>query len=240
MQSAFDASPTDGGTPRRLSAKQAGMDLMWRDHGILRQAFSNFHWIGPGMARANQPSPSQLRRYADLGVVTVLNLRGASERGHYILEKQACQALGLQLIDFSCSATEPPPKALIFAAQSLFLVLDRPCLMHCKSGSDRTGLMGVLYRHFSQGDPIEIALDQLSHRYLHLRCGKAGIIDFFLETYLRQTGHTGKPFIDWVIDDYDPAALAAAYNRRPWVFGLMVLVLRRPRKTIRLAGKHHG
>jgi protein tyrosine/serine phosphatase len=240
MQMPFGALPVDGGAPRRLSARQADMELMWRDHGILRQVFSNFHWIGPGMARANQPSPRQLARYADMGFAAILNLRGASDRGHYLLERQACQALGLRLIDFSCSATEPPPKALIFAAQSLFAVLDRPCLMHCKSGSDRTGLMGVLYRHFSEGDPIESALDQLSHRYLHLRSGKAGIMDFFLETYLRETAHTCKPFIDWVIDDYDPIALAAAYKRRPWVLGLIDWLLRRPRPAIPSANTPHG
>ena len=30
--------------------KRARQDLMWRDHGVLRQAFHNFHWIDARMA----------------------------------------------------------------------------------------------------------------------------------------------------------------------------------------------
>ena len=221
----MDATAIPASTVAGLSPAQARRDLMWRDHGGLRQLYRNFHWISPAMARANQPSPDQLAKYAALGIVNIINLRGPSERGHYVLEREACRTLGLTLLDLPCSATQPPPKALIHAARNLFGLLDGKSLLHCKSGSDRTGFMGALYRHFVQGDSIESALEQLSPRYLHLRHGKAGVMDFFFETYLTETAASNKPFIDWVIEDYDPDALARNYKARAWALGLVELIL---------------
>ena len=206
--------------PRNLTLAQARRELMWRDHGILRHAFNNYHWIGPGMARANQPSPEQLDRYAAMGFATIVNLRGVSDRGHYLLEQAACDRLGLRLVNMPISATTPPTVELVRAAQDLFATVRTPCLIHCKSGSDRTGLMGVLYRHLSQCDEIRVALDQLSPRFLHLRRGKAGMVDFFFETYLRRAHRRPIEFMDWMTTEYDPAVLAETYRRLPWIQGL--------------------
>src|ERR1700754_4667481 len=80
--------------------RRAQHDLIWTDHGFLRAGFSNFHWIEPGqMARANQPSPEQIARYAGMGFKTILNLRGKADTGYYLLEKEACEANGIALVD---------------------------------------------------------------------------------------------------------------------------------------------
>ena len=224
MTLALEAAVAVGPAAARRRAQR---ELMWRDHGLLRVVFSNFHWIAPGMARANQPSPRQLAAYKAQGFRTILNLRGVSDRGHYLLEREACDQLGLTLIDLPVTAREPPSRAQILAARALFSSLAQPCLMHCKSGSDRTGLMGVLYRHFQEGAPIAAALEQLSPKYLHVRHGRAGIIDAFFERYLEETAQTGKPFIDWVVEDYDAQALADAYRPGVWLRGLIDLVMNR-------------
>jgi protein tyrosine/serine phosphatase len=75
--------------------------------------------------------------------------------------------------------------------------------MHCKSGADRAGLMSVLYMHFRQKQTIEQAARQLSLKFLHIREGKTGVLDYLFETYVRETAGSGKPFEDWVREDYD-------------------------------------
>lgn len=208
--------------------RRAEADLTWGDHGFLRAAFANFHWIEPGrMARANQPSPAQVARYAELGIKTVLNLRGPSSTGYYALEREACEVHGIAMVDARMHSREPPSKAQIFRARELFETIQYPALMHCKSGADRAGVMAVLYKHFAMGAPIAEAIEQLSLKYLHVKQGKTGMIDFFFDAYLNETKESGKPFLQWVEEDYDHARVKAAFMGEWWANILVDKILRR-------------
>ncbi|MGE3143055.1 MAG: sulfur transferase domain-containing protein [Hyphomonadaceae bacterium] len=207
--------------------RRAEADLTWGDHGFLRAAFHNFHWISPEMARANQPSPKQIARYAREGFKTILNLRGVSPTGYYALEKEACARHGLALIDAPHGSREAPLKERIHRAKEIFETIEYPALMHCKSGADRAGIMAVLYKHFRLGAPIAEAVDQLDGKYLHVKAGKTGMLDFFFETYLRETADSKKPFLQWVDEDYDPEAVRAAFKAQWWGTVLTDGILRR-------------
>ena len=192
--------------------RKARRELIWGDHGFLRVAFQNLHQIGGGMIRANQPSPAQLKTYAGQGIKTILNLRGPSPKGYYLLEKEACEALGLTLIDYRVFSRDTPKKQAIHDLKKIFETLEYPAVMHCKSGADRTGLAGVLYKHFHMGLPIETALEQLRLKYLHVRQGKTGMIDFFFEDFVRyQDGGGALSFLGWVDEIYDPAEVKARF-----------------------------
>ncbi|MGE3303854.1 MAG: sulfur transferase domain-containing protein [Hyphomonadaceae bacterium] len=207
--------------------KRAWDDLLWADHGFLRAAFQNFHWISPEMARANQPSPAHVRRYAAMGFRTIVNLRGENDSGHYLLEKEACAEAGVALVEFPVKSRDAPRKEQVLGAADLFERIAYPALMHCKSGADRAGLMGVLYLHFRRGVPISAAMEQLSFKYLHVRQGKTGIIDFFFEHYGEATRENGKSFRQWVEEDYDVAALKAQFMSQWWANILVDKILRR-------------
>lgn len=209
----------------RKGRAAAYRQLMWVDHGFLRAAFQNFHWISPEMARANQPSPKHIARYAAMGFRTILNLRGFNDSGHYWLEKEACAAHGLALVDAPLGSREPPSKARILNAKRIFETIEYPALMHCKSGADRAGLMGVLYKHFRLGEPIEAAIEQLDLKYLHVRQGKTGMLDFFFETYLKEAN--GQSFLEWVETRYAPEAVKAQFMGQWWANILVDRVLRR-------------
>ena len=71
---------------------------------------------------------------------TILNLRGKSPKGYYLLEKEACDRHGIQLVDFQLFSREIPTPAAILEAKRLFDSIAYPALMHCKSGADRAGL----------------------------------------------------------------------------------------------------
>lgn len=184
--------------------KQAYRELIWGDHGFLRLRFHNRHHIGGEMYRENQPSPKRLAELAAMGTKTIVNLRGESPKGYYLLEAEACRELGLKLVNYRMYSRDVHTVKAIKGARDLFEAIEYPAVMHCKSGADRTGIMGVLYRHFKMGDPIAQAAEQLSLKYLHVRQGKTGMLDFFFDDYLNYTKDHDISFIDWVENIYDP------------------------------------
>jgi protein tyrosine/serine phosphatase len=179
------------------------------------------------MARANQPSPQAVDRYAALGFKTILNLRGKADTGYYALEKEACERNGIALVDQRMHSREPPSREQIRRAKEIFETIEYPALMHCKSGADRAGAMAVLYAHFKMGLPIAAAMEQLSLKYLHVRQGKTGMIDFFFQTYLDETKTSGKPFMQWVEEDYDKARVKSSFMGTWWANILVDRILRR-------------
>jgi protein tyrosine/serine phosphatase len=226
--SVAEAKPSrfDLGTPE--GRRRAEADLIWGDHGFLRTRFSNFHWIEPGvMARANQPSPQVIERYAAQGFKTILNLRGPSDTGYYALEREACERHGLTLIDARMHSREPPSREQVRLAKRLFETIQYPALMHCKSGADRAGAMAVLYKHLKMGAPIAEAVEQLRLKYLHVKQGKTGVIDYFFERYLEESKASGKAFLDWAEQDYDQKSLKAAFVGEWWANILVDKILRR-------------
>ncbi|MGB3626470.1 MAG: protein tyrosine phosphatase [Henriciella sp.] len=192
--------------------KRAERELVLGDHGFLRESFQNLHQISPEMWRSNQPNPRQVVEHAKLrSIRTILNLRGESTKGYYLLEKEACEEAGITLVDFQVFSRDTPKVETILAAKDLFETIEYPALMHCKSGADRAGLMSALYMIFRGDMPVRKARDQLSGKYLHVKSGKTGMLDAFFEAYLTATRESPKPFIDWVRDDYDPAEVKADF-----------------------------
>ena len=211
--------------------KQAYRDLTWGDHGFLRARFANRHDIGGGMYRENQPSPKRIALLAEEGIKTILNLRAESPKGFYLLEEEACQQHGIKLVNFRVYSRDVHTREKIRAAKALFPTLEYPVMMHCKSGADRTGFMGVLYRHFHMGDSIEQAMEQLSFKYLHIKEGKTGMLDFFFNDYLKyaaQEKEAGRnaEFIDWVETVYEPADVKARFMAQ-WSGNQITELLRR-------------
>ena len=207
--------------------KRAYRDLTWGDHGFLRRRFANHHDIGGGMYRENQPSPKRIAEWAEMGIKTNINLRGDSPKGFYLLEKEACEKHGITMIDFRVYSRDTHTPEKIRAAKELFESIEYPAVMHCKSGADRTGIMGVLYRHFHMGDTIEEAMEQLKFKYLHVKQGKTGMLDFFFNDYLKYSKEHDIEFIDWVETVYDPADVKARFMEQWSGNPVTELILRR-------------
>ncbi len=202
--------PLDLNNPR--DRKQARRDLVWGDHGFLRTRFPNRHDLGGGMYRENQPSPERIAVLADEGIKTILNLRGPSPKGFYLLECEACETHNIELIDFRVYSRDVHTVEKIRGARDLFERIEYPAVMHCKSGADRTGFMGVLYRHFHMGDTIAQALaSELTLKKLHVKQGKTGMLDFFFDDYLKYAEGNDITFMEWVETVYDPVDVKARF-----------------------------
>lgn len=198
------------------------------DHAFIRTCFTNAHWIDDKLVRSNQPSPRQLAWWKSKGIRTVINLRGNRDEPFFYLEREACERLGLVLIDAPLDSRDAPTPDRIRKARDMFASIEYPALMHCKSGADRAGLMGALYRHFHLGQPMSEARKELNRRTLHNREGKTGVLDVFLETYARDIEPKGIGLVEWVESaDYDPAAMTCAFRSRWWGDLLVERILRR-------------
>jgi protein tyrosine/serine phosphatase len=206
----FDLTTTGG-------RRRAVLDYLWNDHAYLRLGFSNAHWLSEELVRTNQPWPFQLKTWAARGIRTVINLRGGLGASFYALERAACARQGLTLVDFTIASRDVPGREQVLGARRLFETVEYPALMHCKSGADRAGVMAVFYRHFRQGWSIREALGELSPRYLHVRAGLTGVLDYVFERYLAEAEPAGLTFVDWVESPaYDPAAMKARFRAAWW------------------------
>lgn len=134
-------------------------------------AHHNFHVVLPGVLyRSGQMSGAALdQAIREHGIKSVINLRGAAVgENWYSAEITASEANGVQHIDFPLSATRELKNEEM---DKILAILDRapkPVLIHCKSGSDRTGLIGALYLYSAGGQSAQSAGRQLAVRYGHL------------------------------------------------------------------------
>ncbi|MEY2341895.1 protein tyrosine phosphatase [Acidithiobacillus sp. IBUN Pt1247-S3] len=192
----------------------------WTDHGVFRELFyANFHQIAPGVYRSAQPSPAQLRRWhAQVPLRTVLNVRSpAPHEPHYRLEQDICDQLGIRHLPLQgFGSRDLPERERLLAALELFPQLERPLLIHCKSGADRAGLISALYVWQECGWSLEQARQQLRlWPYGHIRYANTGILDWFLAQVAAAGGNAaGFDLRQWVATAYDREALLASF--RPW------------------------
>jgi protein tyrosine phosphatase (PTP) superfamily phosphohydrolase (DUF442 family) len=184
------------------------------DHGFLRVLWRNFHQIAPGVYRSNQPSYRQLEAlHRRIGLRTVINLRGKSQQSFHLFEAEICGKAGIALVDLPMSAVLAPTRRKLESLIETLQTVEKPFLIHCKSGADRTGLAAALYLLLIEKRPLAEAGRQLSFRYLHVARSPAGIQDHFLRCFAAAHRATGIGFLEWMRTVYDPAALTASFAR---------------------------
>lgn len=212
------------------SARNPWLNSLFVDHALLRLGWRNWGVVQSGrLYRSNHPTPWQLRQAVRRhGIRTVINLRGHRPAcGSDMLGRAEAALLGVTHIDAPFESRGAPHKDRILRLAEIFGRMEEPALIHCKSGADRTGLAAGLWL-LLQGRPVEDALAQLALRHGHVAAARTGILDaFFLRygAYLRERNE--KPFLDWVREDYDEAALRATFTSKAWANRLVDGVLRR-------------
>ncbi|HLX62299.1 MAG TPA: tyrosine-protein phosphatase [Planctomycetota bacterium] len=179
--------------------------LLWQV-GLLG---NNFREVSPG--KCYRSAQLQADGFKDAiekrGLKSVVNLRGERKNeAWYQGELAACLAEKVAHVDINIGLGElPHPEAL----KALVETLDAgpyPMLLHCRSGSDRSGLGAVFYRHLVEHKPLDEAeREQINWRYGHLAVGKAKSIDDFFKLYHESAG--GQSLRDWIYKTY-PAIYA--------------------------------
>jgi tyrosine-protein phosphatase SIW14 len=117
--------------------------------------------------RCGQPTPTQLRELIQKhGLKTVIALRGSrgeddpdSWEG---AERNVCEEAGIRFLTIPCNHKNPPTRAQIDEFLTVTGNADqRPALVHCRIGQQRTGLFCALYRVHIQGVAPDEALAEM-------------------------------------------------------------------------------
>ncbi|MFD0988029.1 tyrosine-protein phosphatase [Methyloligella solikamskensis] len=143
-----------GNTPSfGLQAKRVGigalvmLGLMGAYLGMLELS-GNFRAVIPGeLYRSGQPTAAAIARYrAAHGIKTIINLRGENAgRDWYDTELAESEKLGITHLNFRMSAKHELSQAKAAELIDMMAAAEKPLLIHCSSGADRTGLASALY-----------------------------------------------------------------------------------------------
>ncbi len=158
------------------------------------QLTGNFHTVVAGQFyRSAQPSPAQLERYIrDHGIKTVINLRGNAGYAKWWAEEVAVsERLGVKHVDFGMSASKILSTEKADQLVAIMRDAPKPILVHCLSGSDRTGLASVLYSAQVANIKEDVAERQLSFVFGHVGIPKLSAAYAMDETWSNLEKHYG-------------------------------------------------
>jgi protein tyrosine/serine phosphatase len=122
--------------------------------------------VSPVLYRGGQP---EQRAYAELksfGIETVVNFR--DDLGEIEKERKAVEALGMRFVSIPWSPRQEPTSQQV--AEFLELLRSHPeqkVFVHCRYGSDRTGVMVAAYRISVDHWTPENALDEMNAYHYH-------------------------------------------------------------------------
>lgn len=115
----------------------------------------NLHVVVPGVHRSAQLDPARLDAVArELGLRSLLNLRGGHDgNGWFRAEQQVAAARGLETYTLRLSARRLPSQPDLVRLVEILETAERPLLIHCLRGTDRSGLAAALAVLLDGGDP---------------------------------------------------------------------------------------
>lgn len=150
-------------------------------HMGIGQLTGNFHEVIPGeLYRSAQPSGRDITAYASTyGIKTILNLRDERREDWYEAESDAAENNGVRLVDFPLSSSE---KLSVEVSETLAAVLrnaEKPVLIHCEHGANRTGLASAIYVAAVAGKSEAAAEFQLSPYYGHVPIPRIGRYEMY-------------------------------------------------------------
>jgi len=171
---------------------------------------SNFHEVLPGrLYRAAQTSGATLEDdIHTYSIRTVINLRGPNPGEDWFEdEERVTKRCGVGFVSVNMSASDKPQEQNLRLLIETFDQCPTPALLHCTSGSDRSGFASACYLLLKTATPLAEARSQLSLRFGHFSWGRAGCLNQVLDQYegwLRAQGLVHQPdnFRRWATNYY--------------------------------------
>ena len=122
-----------------------------------------FHQVSERLFRGGQPRAGGIRRLAELGIDTIVNLRGASERSRS--DEAEARTLGLNYFNVPLPVWGRPDEARVRRVVEIIAAPESGrVFVHCKDGVDRTGTVVALHRIIHEGWKTDDALVEAERR----------------------------------------------------------------------------
>ncbi|HTZ48715.1 MAG TPA: hypothetical protein VMH20_14060 [Verrucomicrobiae bacterium] len=117
--------------------------------------------------RGAQPSEPALKELKQLGITTIVDLRG-ERKGLMETERKNAQAMGIELISLPGNGWSPPTDEQL---AQFFTIMQatprRKVFLHCWLGGDRAGVFIAAYRIAFDGWTSEQALQEMHEFHFH-------------------------------------------------------------------------
>jgi hypothetical protein len=201
--------------PKRRSWRKVRITCYLVALALLALTFYRFLFLGNSAVvepeqvfRSAQPKQGLDMTIQDYRLASILNLRGGAPTDWwYAHEVNTAQRLGVDFYDLPLGSTRRPSRAELLALLDLFERCRYPLLIHCKSGSDRTGLAVALYRLTKLGQPPEQALGAFSLWRGHVPLAGTERLQEPIHEYSawlvsQALNHTPERFHFWVVAEY--------------------------------------
>jgi len=100
------------------------------------------------------------------GIKTIINLRGENKESEwYIEESEISKKNNIKLYDCRLHASDLPKYPILVKILDILLMSERPLLIHCVAGVDRTGFVSALALAIEKDVPLFEVKKQFSLRY---------------------------------------------------------------------------
>ncbi len=123
---------------------------------VIGVELDNFYQLTDQVYRSKQPDDEEMRTLQSMGIRSILNLR------EYHSDDDEARGTSLNLYHVPVAAGDIDDQFVIEALRVINLA-EKPVLIHCWHGSDRTGVVSAMYRMVFQEWPREQAIDEFIH-----------------------------------------------------------------------------
>ena len=114
---------------------------------------TNYNVVSDDLSRSGQPDRKEMKQLEKMGVKTILNLR------YRINNKWELKKTGLKEVRLKLKAQDLSFEDMVNAL-TMIRDAEKPVLVHCLHGSDRTGCVVACYRMVFQGWSREKAIEE--------------------------------------------------------------------------------
>ncbi len=150
----------------------------------------NFHKVNERLYRGAQPKSGGIARLAELGIKTIINLRGAD--GQTRADEAKARSLGMTYFNIPMPGLSRPSHEQVSRVMAIIDAKENgPVFIHCKRGSDRTGTVVAIYRISRDNWTMNQAMFEAKRRGLHWI--EYGMKDFISDYYRDHGTNKDKP-----------------------------------------------